>query len=67
MSLGGMSPNTARQNAITAAANAGHFIVAAAGNSNVNVNRFFPASYNHVISVGASNSADAYVAMIYYN
>ena len=58
MSLGGTSRNTARQNAINDAARAGHFITAAAGNSAADSRNFFPASYNNVISVGASDSAD---------
>lgn len=33
--------------------------VAAAGNSNTNVSSFFPASYNHVISVASSTSTDS--------
>lgn len=42
------------------AANAkGIICIAAAGNSNTNVSSFYPASYNHVISVASSTSTDA--------
>lgn len=57
MSLGGNSPSTTLQNAITYAANKGVVIVAAAGN---NGNSFpeFPAYYSPTISVAATTSTD---------
>jgi subtilisin family serine protease len=46
------------QAAITAAHNAGIVVVAAAGNSNDNSGLYIPASFNRVISVGATDSLD---------
>jgi len=58
MSLGGPGASAARRNAINAAFNAGHFCVAAAGNSNVDSRGTYPASYQNMINVGASDSWD---------
>lgn len=52
MSLGGPGSTSSVQNAINAANTAGVSIFAAAGNNNSSV-AFFPASYNHVVSVSA--------------
>jgi photosystem II stability/assembly factor-like uncharacterized protein len=48
------------QNVLTAVANAGVLVVAAAGNNNVNADLLphFPACYSHVLAVGATNSTD---------
>jgi len=54
MSLGSASRSTAEQNAINAAVNAGVIVVAAAGNDATN-DPFYPASYNNVISVSATD------------
>lgn len=54
MSLGGQGTlGSAFENALTAAENAGVVVVAAAGNSNMDVASFYPASYPTVFSVGA--------------
>ncbi|MEJ2426892.1 MAG: S8 family serine peptidase, partial [Candidatus Thiodiazotropha sp.] len=52
MSLGGGSPNSTSQNAISAARNAGVIIFAASGNENTSV-LSYPASYPGVVSVAA--------------
>ena len=57
LSLGGSSSSQAEQDAIAAARNAGVIIVAAAGNSAVST-PFYPAAYNGVISVSATDFND---------
>ncbi len=63
-SYGGGGFSQANLNAFTAAANAGHLIVCAAGNAtnNNDTNPFYPASYkpspDNVISVAATDSTD---------
>lgn len=55
MSWGGGGYSQTYQNLFDAAHNQGITLVAAAGNSNVQYT-FFPAAYNHVISVGATSN-----------
>lgn len=57
MSLGGGSSSSAFQSAINYAWNKGVIIVAAAGNSNTSA-KSYPAAYNNVVSVAATDSAD---------
>ncbi len=57
LSLGGSSASTAFQTAIDNAWSAGAFIVAAAGGS-ASTTKNYPAAYNHVFSVAATDSAD---------
>lgn len=57
MSWGGGSYSQTYQNLITAGYNQGITFVAAAGNSNTSA-PMFPAAYNHVISVAATNQTD---------
>jgi subtilisin family serine protease len=57
MSWGGGSYSTTYQNLFIAAHNQGIVLVAAAGNSNTSV-PMYPASYTHVISVGATDQSD---------
>lgn len=57
LSLGGPgSCSITEQNAVTEILNAGTVIVAAAGNSNANVNNFSPANCTGVIAVAATNN-----------
>jgi serine protease len=58
MSWGGTGSSITAQNIIDYAYSQGCILVAAAGNSNVNT-MFYPAAYNNVISVAATQSADA--------
>lgn len=60
MSWGGPGGSQTGQNIITAGWNKGVMIVAAAGNDNTDDSdtRFYPAAFDHVLSVGASNSAN---------
>ncbi len=53
-------PSSFEQDIIDFAYAKGSLIVAAAGNDNANndLTGFFPASYNHVLSVGSTNNAD---------
>lgn len=56
LSLGGGSPDTFTQRAVAAARNAGVIVVAAAGNEALQGNPIsYPASYDGVVSVGATN------------
>ncbi|WP_430460692.1 S8 family serine peptidase [Thalassolituus sp. LLYu03] len=57
LSLGGESSSNAEQQAYTAAINAGVIIVAAAGNSSTSA-PFYPAAYDGVISVSATDYND---------
>lgn len=57
MSWGGPEANSLLQSLMNAAYNDGIVVVAAAGNDNTNAN-FYPAAYNHVISVGATDNQD---------
>lgn len=57
LSLGGSQPQQLLQNAINYAWNKGVVIIAAAGNSG-NTQVFYPAFYDHVISVAATNQND---------
>src|SRR3989344_86316 len=57
LSLGGMVSSNTLQNAINYAWNKGAVITAAAGNSN-NTRRLYPAYYNRVIAVWASDQND---------
>ncbi len=54
MSLGGSSQSSAMQDAVTAAHNAGVLIVAAMGNE-ASSSPFYPAAYNHVLAVAATD------------
>lgn len=57
MSWGGGAASTTYQLLFDQAYNAGIHCIAAAGNSNTSM-PMYPASYNHVISVGATNVSD---------
>lgn len=57
MSWGGGQSSSTGQNAVTYAYNQGAVLVAAAGNSSTNT-QFYPAAYNEVISVGATDQND---------
>ncbi len=57
LSLGSTSSSTTLQNAVSYASNKGVVIVAAAGNSNTSA-MFYPAAYEPVIAVAATNAAD---------
>ncbi len=57
MSWGGGAPSATEQAVFTTAHNAGIVLVAAAGNDNT-ADLMYPASYQYVISVGASDAAD---------
>ncbi len=57
LSWGSYSYSQTIQNLINNAYNAGIIVVAAAGNDNSSI-LMYPASYNNVISVGATNSSD---------
>ncbi len=57
MSWGGGPYSQTYQNVFDAAHNQGIVLIAAAGNDNTDI-LAYPASYNHVISVGATNSSD---------
>lgn len=60
MSYGGSSSTQTEENVMTAAADAGIVLVAAAGNEsrNLNTHPFYPACYDQVIGVGATDDAD---------
>jgi thermitase len=58
MSLGGTSSSSTLQSAIDYAWSKGVVVVAAAGNDNTYV-QFYPAAYDKVIAVGATDNADA--------
>ena len=57
MSFGQTAPSQAVQDALDYATAAGVVLVAAAGNNN-NWEKFYPAAYTNVISVGATNAFD---------
>ncbi len=57
MSFGGSGYSQTWQNLFDVANNLGIVCIAAAGNSNTNI-VFYPAGYNHVIAVGASDPND---------
>ena len=57
MSFGQAAPSQVVQNALDYASAAGVVLVAAAGNNN-NWEKFYPAAYTNVISVGATNAFD---------
>jgi subtilisin family serine protease len=57
MSWGGGAPSATEQAVFDVAHNAGIALVAAAGNDNTDA-LMYPASYAHIISVGASDDAD---------
>jgi thermitase len=57
MSFGGASPSQAEQDAMTYAWNKGMVLVAAAGN-NGDTQKFYPAAYNNVIAVAATDQND---------
>lgn len=57
MSLGGSDSSQTLIDAVNYAYNLGCVLVAASGNSNTN-QPFYPAAYDHVIAVGATNSSD---------
>jgi thermitase len=59
MSLGGFPSSTALQQAIDSAWNRGAVLVASAGNDGTNGTQRFPAAYNNVIAVGATDTNDA--------
>lgn len=58
MSWGGSGGSQTGQNIMNAGNNAGVVLVAAAGNDNVST-MFYPAGFNHVISVASTASSDA--------
>ncbi|MGZ4116685.1 MAG: S8 family serine peptidase, partial [Bacteroidia bacterium] len=58
MSWGGTGSSTTAQNIIDYAYSQGCILVAAAGNNNVST-MFYPAAYNNVISVAATQSGDS--------
>lgn len=58
MSWGGSGGSQTGQNIMNTGNNAGVVLVAAAGNDNVSTT-FFPAGFNHVISVASTSSTDA--------
>ena len=58
MSWGGSGGSQTGQNIMNAGNTAGVVLVAAAGNDNVSTT-FFPAGFNHVISVASTSSTDA--------
>ena len=66
MSLGGGGYNSAFQNAITSAYNNGVITVAAAGNNN-SPRYFYPASYDHVVSVASITSSYTRSSFSNYN
>jgi len=57
ISFGGTSLSTTVQNAVNYAYSKGVFIAASAGNSGSNTPSY-PAAYNHVVAVGATDSSD---------
>jgi hypothetical protein len=60
LSFGGTDPHPEVQNAILTAVRAGCIVVAAAGNSGDDGNpEVYPASYPHVLTVGATDERDA--------
>lgn len=68
MSLGGSINSLALKNAINSAYDANVVIVAAAGNSadDLDVNSYYPACYDNVICVSATNSDDQYANFTNY-
>ncbi|MBN1922245.1 MAG: S8 family serine peptidase [Anaerolineae bacterium] len=67
LSLGGSSPSTTMQNAVTAATNAGSLVIAAMGNCRtagggcpVANPTAYPAAYNNVMAVAATGPDDTY-------
>ena len=68
MSLGGTANSLALENAINDAYDANVVIVAAAGNSadDLDVNSYYPACYDKVICVSATNSNDQYSSFTNY-
>ncbi len=71
MSFGGYMVSSALRTAVENAANAGKVLVAAAGNEGSNANYSgelaVPASYNNVISVGATDSANKIASFSQHN
>ncbi len=65
LSLGGPDANQTMTSAIAYAWGKGVVVVAAAGNDGVNT-KFYPAGNDHVISVGATDSADALTSFSNY-
>lgn len=57
MSWGGPGSSTTAQNVVNYAVGEGCILIAAAGNDNVNT-QFYPAAYNHVVSVAATTSSN---------
>jgi len=66
MSLGGPYKSTTEQNALNSLWNAGVIICAAAGNGGSSYYEY-PASYDHVVSVAATNSNDVKASFSTYN
>jgi len=66
MSLGGGGASSSFQNAITSAYNQGVVTVAAAGNNNSR-RYFYPASYDHVVSVASVDSSNVRSSFSNYN
>lgn len=58
MSWGGPSFSTTGQNVVNYANSQGCILIAAAGNDDVS-SQFYPAAFNNVVSVAATNSSDA--------
>lgn len=57
LSLGGPGYSMTQQNAVNAAHAASALVVAAMGNDNISL-PFYPAAYNNVVAVSATNNAD---------
>ncbi len=66
MSFGGTSSSSAEQDAVNYAYGKGAVLCAAAGNDGVST-VFYPAGYNHVIGVGATDNRDKVATFSNYN
>lgn len=58
MSFGGGGFSQSEQNAVTDAFNTGVILFAAAGNESSNCSAFYPAAYNNVVGIAATNRAN---------
>ena len=65
MSLGGSSSTTAERNGMQAAADAGVLLVAASGNDG-NATHSYPASYDSVMAVGATDASNSHAEFSQY-
>ncbi|MBN1331465.1 S8 family serine peptidase [Candidatus Dojkabacteria bacterium] len=59
MSLGGEGTDSVMEAAVDAAVAAGAIVVVSSGNENDDIANYFPASFNNVIAVGATNTDDS--------